>query len=152
MRRALRATTPSLPNPAPPLGRKNWGRTLTFEASNLEDMNSKLQKIFGNKNTELKHEQEVNDTSGKLMVKNHVSGQVDCSIVCSPEGTGALFKLSGSNGVYTRARAAPQIADRLRTSCRMWTLAPRRKLRFRMPGLLYLWAWTALLRLVSSTQ
>ena len=47
-------------------GKEELGRTLTFEASNLEDMNSKLQKIFGNKNTELKHEQEVNDTSGKL--------------------------------------------------------------------------------------
>ena len=82
-------------------GKEELGRTLTFEASNLEDMNSKLQKIFGNKNTELKHEQEVNDTSGKLMVKNHVSGQVDCSIVCSPEGNGTLFKLSGSNGAYT---------------------------------------------------
>lgn len=81
-------------------GKEEQGRTVTFTASNLEDLQDKLQKLLGAKDIELKRDQQVKDSSDVLSVQDQITAHVNCLMVCSPEGQSIQVEAQGPDSTY----------------------------------------------------
>ena len=73
------------------------GRTLTFSASSLDDLNTKLKKLLGAGTTDLSYTREVKEESKTFYVRKTMKGVLDCSLLCSPEGNGLEVILKDSS-------------------------------------------------------
>ena len=73
------------------------GRTLTFSASSIEDLGSGLKKLFGAGSTDLSASREVVAKDNNFTVQKKISGLLDCSLLCSPNGDGLTLTIVDSN-------------------------------------------------------
>ena len=72
------------------------GRTLIFQASSSQDLSDKLKKIFGASSSDLSFSREVTEKDGSFKVEKTISGTLDCSLLCSPEGQGMTLTMKDS--------------------------------------------------------
>ena len=72
------------------------GRTLIFQASSSQDLSDKLKKIFGASSSDLSFSREVTEKDGSFKVEKTISGTLDCSLLCSPEGQGMTLTMKES--------------------------------------------------------
>lgn len=72
------------------------GRTMLFQASSSQDLSDKLKKIFGASSTGLSFSREVTEKDGSFKVEKTISGTLDCSLLCSPEGRGLTLTMKDS--------------------------------------------------------
>jgi flagellar motor component len=73
------------------------GRTLTFSASSIEDLGSGLKKLFGASSTDFSASREVVAKDNNFTVQKKISGLLDCSLLCSPNGDGLTLTIVDSN-------------------------------------------------------
>ncbi len=73
------------------------GRTLTFSASSIEDLGSGLKKLFGASSTDFSASREVVAKDNTFTVQKKISGLLDCSLLCSPNGDGLTLTIVDSN-------------------------------------------------------
>ena len=73
------------------------GRTLTFSASSIEDLGNGLKKLFGAGSTDLSASREVVAKDNNFTVQKKISGLLDCSLLCSPNGDGLTLTIVDSN-------------------------------------------------------
>ena len=74
------------------------GRTMTFHASSSQDLSDKIKKVLGANTTDLTFTRDVTEESHVFKVEKTVSGTLDCSLLCSPEGYGVALSLKNSDG------------------------------------------------------
>ncbi len=74
------------------------GRTMTFHASSSQDLSDKIKKVLGASTTDLTFTRDVTEESHVFKVEKTVSGTLDCSLLCSPEGYGVALSLKNSDG------------------------------------------------------
>lgn len=86
------------PSASTPSAKEEVGRTLTFSASSLDDLNTKLKKLLGAGTTDLSYTREVKEESKTFYVRKTMKGVLDCSLLCSPEGNGLEVILKDSSG------------------------------------------------------
>lgn len=85
------------PSASTPSAKEEVGRTLTFSASSLDDLNTKLKKLLGAGTTDLSYTREVKEESKTFYVRKTMKGVLDCSLLCSPEGNGLEVILKDSS-------------------------------------------------------
>ena len=73
------------------------GRTLTFSASSIEDLGSGLKKLFGASSTDFSASREVVAKDNNFTVQKKISGLLDCSLLCSPNGDGLTLTIVDTN-------------------------------------------------------
>ena len=73
------------------------GRTLTFSASSIEDLGNGLKKLFGASSTDFSASREVVAKDNNFTVQKKISGLLDCSLLCSPNGDGLTLTIVDSN-------------------------------------------------------
>lgn len=88
----------SAPSASTDAAKDEIGRTLVFDASSSQDLSDKLKKIFGAGTTDLAFSREVTESNGSFKVVKKVSGTLDCSLLCSPEGYGVNMILKDRSG------------------------------------------------------
>ena len=86
------------PSASTSAAKEEVGRTLTFSASSLDDLNTKLKKLLGAGTTDLSYTREVKEESKTFYVRKTMKGVLDCSLLCSPEGNGLEVILKDSSG------------------------------------------------------
>ena len=69
---------------------------MLFQASSSQDLSDKLKKIFGASSTDLSFSREVTENDGSFKVEKTISGTLDCSLLCSPEGQGMTLTMKDS--------------------------------------------------------
>ena len=85
------------PSASTSAAKEEVGRTLTFSASSLDDLNTKLKKLLGAGTTDLSYTREVKEESKTFYVRKTMKGVLDCSLLCSPEGNGLEVILKDSS-------------------------------------------------------
>ena len=87
------------PSASTSAAKEEIGRTLTFSASSLDDLNAKLKKLLGAGTTDLSYTREVKEEDKSFYVRKTMKGVLDCSLLCSPEGNGleAIIKDSSDH-------------------------------------------------------
>lgn len=85
------------PSASTSAAKEEVGRTLTFSASSLDDLNTKLKKLLGAGTTNLSYTREVKEESKTFYVRKTMKGVLDCSLLCSPEGNGLEVILKDSS-------------------------------------------------------
>ena len=85
------------PSASTSAAKEEIGRTLTFSASSLDDLNTKLKKLLGAGTTDLSYTREVKEESKTFYVRKTMKGVLDCSLLCSPEGNGLEVILKDSS-------------------------------------------------------
>lgn len=85
------------PSASTSAAKEEVGRTLTFSASSLDDLNAKLKKLLGAGTTDLSYTREVKEESKTFYVRKTMKGVLDCSLLCSPEGNGLEVILKDSS-------------------------------------------------------
>lgn len=73
------------------------GRTLTFNASSIEDLSNGLKKLFGAGSTDLSASREVVAKDNNFTVQKKISGLLDCALLCSPSGDGLTLTIMDAN-------------------------------------------------------
>lgn len=91
----VRSNAPSASTSA---AKEEIGRTLTFDASSSQDLNDKLKKLFGGSTTGLTFSRELSEQYHVFKVEKKVSGTLDCSLLCSPEGYGVRLSMKNNYG------------------------------------------------------
>ena len=84
------------PSASTSAAKEEIGRTMLFQASSSQDLSDKLKKIFGASSTDLSFSREVTENDGSFKVEKTISGTLDCSLLCSPEGQGMTLKMKDS--------------------------------------------------------
>lgn len=86
------------PSASTSAAKEEIGRTMLFQASSSQDLSDKLKKIFGASSTDLSFNREVTENNGSFKVEKTISGTLDCSLLCSPEGQGMTLTMKDSEG------------------------------------------------------
>ena len=84
------------PSASTSAAKEEIGRTMLFQASSSQDLSDKLKKIFGASSTDLSFSREVTENDGSFKVEKTISGTLDCSLLCSPEGQGMTLTMKDS--------------------------------------------------------
>lgn len=84
------------PSASTSAAKEEIGRTMLFQASSSQDLSDKLKKIFGASSTGLSFSREVTEKGGSFKVEKTISGTLDCSLLCSPEGRGLTLTMKDS--------------------------------------------------------
>ena len=84
------------PSASTSAAKEEIGRTMLFQASSSQDLSDKLKKIFGASSTGLSFSREVTEKDGSFKVEKTISGTLDCSLLCSPEGRGLTLTMKDS--------------------------------------------------------
>ena len=84
------------PSASTSAAKEEIGRTMRFQASSSQDLSDKLKKIFGASSTGLSFSREVTEKDGSFKVEKTISGTLDCSLLCSPEGRGLTLTMKDS--------------------------------------------------------
>lgn len=84
------------PSASTSAAKEEIGRTMLFKASSSQDLSDKLKKIFGASSTGLSFSREVTEKDGSFKVEKTISGTLDCSLLCSPEGRGLTLTMKDS--------------------------------------------------------
>lgn len=84
------------PSASTSAAKEEIGRTMLFQASSSQDLSDKLKKIFGASSTDLSFSREVTEKDGSFKVEKTISGTLDCSLLCSPEGRGVTLTMKDS--------------------------------------------------------
>lgn len=85
------------PSASTSAAKEEVGRTLTFSASSLDDLNTKLKKLLGAGTTDLSYTREVKEESKTFYVRKTMKGVLDCSLLCSPSGDGLTLTIMDTN-------------------------------------------------------
>ena len=85
------------PSASTSAAKEEVGRTLTFSASSIEDLGSGLKKLFGASSTDFSASREVVAKDNNFTVQKKISGLLDCSLLCSPNGDGLTLTIVDSN-------------------------------------------------------
>ncbi len=91
--------------------KEETGRTLTFTASSGQDLSDKLKKLFGAGTTDLSFSREVTEDNGSFNVVKSVSGTLDCSLLCSPDGYGVSMILKDSSDKSYRSDSSSSSSE-----------------------------------------
>ena len=100
------------PSASTSAAKEEIGRTMLFQASSSQDLSDKLKKIFGASSTDLSFSREVTENDGSFKVEKTISGTLDCSLLCSPEGQGMTLTMKDSED----RRYEPNYSRRNRSS------------------------------------
>lgn len=85
------------PSASTSAAKEEIGRTMLFQASSSQDLSDKLKKIFGASSTDFSASREVVAKDNNFTVQKKISGLLDCSLLCSPNGDGLTLTIVDSN-------------------------------------------------------